>query len=495
MKFALFVGILLAKGVNMKRIQNDSQAIGEGYPTTTGRLKRVIGSELQQAIKVALLGDSTLDNGFWVQKKTKYADKTHTVTHQVAVALAHATNNTDSYEIANFAVDGATTENLSESCPLNKVLPADSDHPAKLVHQLYASAVWEPEVAVLSVGGNNYREALRAILRKKLTDFQLLFRVTPEETKPIIKDAFNEVKRKLIEDYKAIIDDLISLNPNLNRIVLLSQYYPSITDYTPYFIYEGFSHIARAEGKGQTPFALVEETMNDLYQSVLQYAATKNKELVFVDVTSSLNPLGGNHTHQIEPNEQGSEIMGQLIAKAIDYEFPNYGAKKQSALLRMNKNGTIKAEVLQEENIQNFQVKKIERFISENRYRHVGLFFSPSTSLNARYVHGYELVMGKQFDTEYRGLFAFGLLDLSLITIMASYLWRVALNEQINSSLRIAAGVVAAPILLSKMIIGLSLMLALALPIYGYHQAVNFFNSDENNEELNTDNIERNRLR
>lgn len=98
-------------------------------------------------------------------------------------------------------------------------------------------------------------------------------------------------------------------------------------------------------------------------------------------------------------------------------------------------------------------------------------------------MHGYELFMGKQFDVEYTGLFAFGLLDLSLITILASYLWRVAVNENIHSSLRATAGVIAAPILLSKMIIGLIIMLALALPIYGYHKAASCFNSATSNKD------------
>ena len=56
----------------MKRIQNYSQSIGGRYPTTTGRLKRVIGSEHARAKKVALLGDSTLDNGYWVQQQNQF---------------------------------------------------------------------------------------------------------------------------------------------------------------------------------------------------------------------------------------------------------------------------------------------------------------------------------------------------------------------------------------------------------------------------------------
>ena len=148
----------------MKRIQNYSQSIGDRYPTTTGRLKRVIGSEQARSKKVALLGDSTLDNGYWVQTKNQYANKTHTVTHQTAVALANNTN-THSYDIGNFAVDGATTADLRRHCRLDKVLPSDQDHPASMVHQLNAVKDWQPDIAVLSVGGNNYREALAGVLQ------------------------------------------------------------------------------------------------------------------------------------------------------------------------------------------------------------------------------------------------------------------------------------------------------------------------------------------
>jgi len=83
--------------------------------------------------------------------------------------------------------------------------------------------------------------------------------------------------------------------------------------------------------------------------------------------------------------------------------------------------------------------------------------------------------MGKEFDSQYTGLFAFGLVDLSLVTVLASYLWRVAINDELHMALRVTAGVVAAPVLLSKYILGLSLMLALSLPVYGYHQIAKNF--------------------
>lgn len=468
----------------MKLIENPDQSIGTNYPTNTGRLKKVLAQSEGITRKVALVGDSTLDNGFWVQSKINYVEKTHTVTHQTAVALAN-NNSNNSYDIGNFAVDGATTQDLMKECRLDKVLPSDLDHTFYRVHQLDSVAAWQPSVVVLSVAGNNYREALRGVLERQLDTFMLLLRITPDETKAIIKDTFDNVKAVLLKQYKQIIDTLIAENSELERIVLLSQYYPSITEFTPYFIYTGFSHLARAEGNGHGPFAAIEETMNTLYQEVLQYAATKGKEIVFADATSSLNPLGGNHTHQIEPNERGSTIIGRLIAKAIEYEFPqeqlNQEQAERIAILRMTADEKqINDQLMPGTEIPNLKVKPISQFISENRYSHLGLFFS-SSNLATRYESAYHFVMGKQFDMEYTGLFAFGLLDLSLVTVMASYLWRVAVNDDLHLSLRIAAGTLAAPILLSKMLLGMSVMLALALPIFVYHEAASYFYEPSNN--------------
>lgn len=53
----------------MGLIKNSSESIGAGYPQNTGRLKQVFGSPETPPRKIALIGDSTLDNGFWVNKK------------------------------------------------------------------------------------------------------------------------------------------------------------------------------------------------------------------------------------------------------------------------------------------------------------------------------------------------------------------------------------------------------------------------------------------
>ncbi|WP_454784326.1 SGNH/GDSL hydrolase family protein [Legionella sp. WA2024007413] len=461
----------------MGSIKSSSQSIGVGYPKNTGRLKLVQGNSTKCPHKIALMGDSTLDNGYWVNKRKPYDQKNQTVTHQTAVALAQ-NDSTNSYEIGNFAVDGATTQDLLTYCPLDKVLPKDKDHNGSYVHQLNAVKEWKAEVAVLSVGGNNYREALANTLLKEMNYPQLLLRVTPDHAKPAITLAFNEVKAKILSDYKKIIDELIENNPQLSRIVLLSQYYPSITQLTPYFIYTGFSHLARAEGKGRPPFTVVEETMNELYREILAYVATKEKEIVFVDTTSSLNPLGGKHTLQIEPNEQGSVIMGRLIASAVEYNFP--AEQEHNSITRIYLDADekqIHSQILKKEDIEHFSVKKIGQFISESRYRHLGLLFSPSSSLAERFESAYHAITGKQFDDEYTGFPALGLLDLTLLPAIATYLWRVALNENVHTSFRVLAGSVAGPILLSKTILGLSLTLGLALPILGYDTAASLLSN------------------
>ncbi len=252
----------------MAKVKNCQNSIGTNYPTTTGRLKQIC-TEIEGPIsKIALLGDSTLDNGFWIQKKSTYSLKTHNVTHQTAIALASQAQS-GSFEVANFAVDGATTSDLLNPCNLSKVLPCDEDHPRRPVNQLKAAREWQPDMVVLSVGGNNYREALATTLGRELNYPQLLLRITPQKAKPIISEAFLRVKEKLLKEYKQIIDRLVTENQDLKRIVLLSQYYPAITELTPYFIYTGFSHLARAEGEGKGAFTAVEETMNELYREVL----------------------------------------------------------------------------------------------------------------------------------------------------------------------------------------------------------------------------------
>ncbi|WP_367606153.1 SGNH/GDSL hydrolase family protein [Legionella sp. W05-934-2] len=446
----------------MKTVFNSQLSIGANYPTKTGRLKQVGEIGEQTPIRVALVGDSTLDNGFWVQQGLPYSQKTATVTHQAAMALAKAETN-HPYLVANFAVDGATTADLGRDCWLNKVLPADADHPWLSVNQLRQVEDWQPNVVVMSVAGNNYREALQGALIESLGYQNILSRTTPDDAKHYIATTFAQVKKNLLAEYKAIIDDLIEHNPSMSRLVLMSQYYPELTQFTGYMIYTGFSHVARSEGQTRSAFEAMENTMNELYREIQTYVSSKDKQVVFVDVTSSLNPLGGNHTMQIEPNHNGAKELGKLIAEAVSMP------ERDHQWVLTNVGDTIEKKRLTDDLVNNYTVKRVEQFIQESRYRHVGLFFAPSSSMSQRFESAYHLLVGKQFDAQYTGLFAFGLLDASVVTVLAQYLWRAALNDDNSKAARITAAVVAAPILIIEHIVALALLLALSLPIVGMH--------------------------
>lgn len=450
------------------------------YPSDTGRFLSV-ENDNNETLKVAFFGDSTLDNGYWVQTDRRYKEKTGTVIYQVAKNLAEASELSHSYRLAQLAVDGATTHDIDRIKALNFILPRDAnwqkgdeDHGDDPVNQRQAVKQYQPDVAVLSVGGNNYRTALQGVLLEKMNYFQLLFRYTPHKARLSLKKTFDSVKKELVEEYKQILDNLYNDNPNLKRLVLSSQYFPALTDFTIYMIYTGFSHVARAQGKGQTPFQAMEETMNELYREVGEYAAEKfkDKEIVFADMTSSMNPLEGNHSHQIEPNEHGAYVMGKVLSQAVSVDFAKKGLSSAMAKVSLDDKKQIHVQAMIKEDVKAYEVSKIASLISGHRYAHVGRFFAKGASYSTRMTSAYHMILGKQFDTEYTGLFAFGLLDTAIVPVMAHYMWRLAVKETLPLGLRVPIGAIVAPVIAAKWALGLAFLAVLALPIYGFHKAI-----------------------
>jgi hypothetical protein len=198
-------------------------------------------------------------------------------------------------------------------------------------------------------------------------------------------------------------------------------------------------------------------------KQTITYAVQKNIEIVFADATSSMSPLGGYLCSQIEPNERGSELLGKLMAEAVDFEIPE-DKKNCIPMISLDEQQKPVIKYLNQSNIDNdFKLKSVEDFIAQDRYRHIELLFVKDTPYYDRIVYFYEFLVGKQFDNEYTGLFAFGLLDLSLVTIVASYLWRVTLNEQMPTILRLISGLISGPILVAKYLLVFALALAVIL--------------------------------
>ena len=463
----------------MRKIENVNDAIGINYPERSGRYKRVVVSTEQQATchRVALTGDSTIDNGHWVEPELdhNYQLKSSTVLHHLALALAKRPQ-VHNLELANFAVDGATTSDLPKDCRLNKVIPLDGDHPYQTVNQLKAVTDWQADTVVISVGGNNYREAMQGFLPRKLGGISsFLFKSTPDKAKQQIRQRFQDIQQTLLTEYKLYIDDLVKANPDTKRLVIMSQYYPAITPFGLYMIYNGFYHIGQSQVEVQTAFEAIEATMNELYRELLTHVATLDKEVIFLDVTSSMSPIAGNHTMQIEPNHRGAEILGNMMAEAINYQFPESPeSHSKVAILRQGQEpNSIEVNLLTErtqEKIADFSVASIANFIRRDAYAQISLLFARSSTIYTRYESLWRVFVGEQFDTSYRGWPALGLLDFSLVTLIANYLWKEAFNPNNSVAVQNIAWGVAIPLLIAKWVVATACIIVCSAPLFLFHK-------------------------
>lgn len=198
-----------------------------------------------------------------------------------------------------------------------------------------------------------------------------------------------------------------------------------------------------------------------------------------------MSPTDGNLIEQIEPNNKGSQKLGKLIAHAIEHQIPE-SEKNKITVIRFNQENECEVKTISES--QELEFKSIESFIQQDRYRHIELLFAKDTFICDRIYYAYEFLAGKQFDNEYSGLYAFGLLDLSFITIVASYLWRQALNEKNYDVIRFIAGVLSGPILILKHTVAFLLVMSTFIFIDLCYRTLNLitkcFSTQDMNESL-----------
>ena len=447
----------------------------ESFPANTGRYLAVNSLCQGQTNKrsVALIGDSTIDNSYWVQQGLSYREKTDTVNYQIAYHL-ESKNYRDQYSIANFAIDGATTRDLAShhNCVrMDKVLPADEDHPFGFSSPLNCVAMHKPDTVVLSVGGNDYREALQSPHNGLLAQtgfFGFLLRRTPDESKEDIKTLFDDVKHNLVAHYKTILNKLLD-DESTKRIIITTQYYPALGTFTPYFIYTGFAHVAHSYGSDDH-LGYIKDLMDDLYSEIQQHVVDnnpKNKEIIVTDMASSINPLEDNHIAQIEPNRRGAKIMGRLIAEAISYQFPedqidgpkpDTSTEMKLAHMRLSLDGeSIESRVIKSR-ADSIQVRHIKEFIAHSRHSYFTTKLDDT--LGERVLKTYYCFAGRRVDPQNVHGYGYGLLDLTLLPVIATHLWQLTLNQEHHIALRIMTGLISAPILLARTILATGLTLA-----------------------------------
>jgi hypothetical protein len=288
--------------------------------------------------RITLLGDSTLDNRIWVDGLiknwlyTRIGIKHDTAAQRIqqfqrglikpelSVIENLSVQLGDDYQIYDGTNDGFTSRDVLSGQFRSKVFGPNTFSMFPPVYfsplDAHAEDIRQSDVIVLSVGGNDVREFL-----------QNTFRTSEEERIAYIRNEFPGVLKRLKAHYLGIIKEIRKLNPEA-RLVLMTQYYPSISQ-NNYGIYEFMGALGRAlwpKESQLSPTDVIQRLVADTYRSIFEALTSvdENANFVVADITSSLNPYDGmNHTHQIEPSGQGGSKIAKMLHFLITHTVPS----------------------------------------------------------------------------------------------------------------------------------------------------------------------------
>ncbi len=315
---------------------------------------------MSNTIYVHTLGDSTLDNLYWMLSEGDNLEtaKNKSVEGQLKTHLG------DGFEVISHAYDGFTTSSVLQGATVGEVLPGKNGtayeryisekiisssglnaHPLKKLLKNTTEAPTAKHYVVISVGGNDFREHLANPLK--------LLTITAD------------VQKRYLE----IVDQVKKLGTHVQPI-LMFQYRISTANqgYGIYTILGRLGRVAAAVNttcvaalgylgwqlargkispvfgiagcaiaaivlalsartlplkvtlgilKGQNPgITVIGALMEKLYQPILKYA--EKEKLPILDLPNSFNPYQKNlYLHEIEPSEKGGALIAQGLANII----------------------------------------------------------------------------------------------------------------------------------------------------------------------------------
>lgn len=233
-------------------------------------------------VRVAIIGDSTLDNILWVTKKDPC------IPDQLREAVACGA-------VVNLAADGYTSGDTLNGCArvisvgmrerFGDPVPFDEDG---FFRPLCCAAKLEPPPThiVLSVGGNDVREILSDMRR------------------------LPEIVQGFTANYPQIVTKCQEITPN---VILMLQYRPSFhMDEGGYGVYQA---IGSLPGSGDS-VAKLNQLMENIYAPVIQLA--KEHGLAVIDLPRTFDIYDSSlYTHQIEPSCAGGRLIASMLARAI----------------------------------------------------------------------------------------------------------------------------------------------------------------------------------
>lgn len=336
-----------------------------------------------QTIYVHTLGDSTLDNFYWMLKEYPESEldaKENSVEGQLKTNL---NQNEDCYEIVSHAFDGFTTSNVLDGGNVGSVLyinpgfklteekkkylkdkkinPRSQNYSRNPLDELKKAINEKPasiHYVVISVGGNDFRTRLHnpLALLKEITKIQKRYlsilneikSIKNENIRPIVMLQYKVSAQKdqygiyriikglgslvitihllcislIITSPLLFLAGLINTKANVILIGLGSLCFALSTYVIPF----GFTtEVLSGQGIGPS---LLGKLLEIFYRPILKQA--KIDGLPVLDLSNTFNPYDGDlYISQIEPSQKG----GKLIAEGITHIVKNHDFQNKKSLI------------------------------------------------------------------------------------------------------------------------------------------------------------------
>lgn len=323
------------------------------------RFKMVLGY-------VHTLGDSTLDDLFWMLKNS---DLKSAKQNSVEGTLKKHVK-VDGFKVVSHAYDGFTTKSVLRGDRIGAVLPyyeeKDLYMKEKAARGFYAKPLTTlenkiteapnvPHYVVISVGGNDFRENLRNPLKllKDIPQIQKRYLEIVEKVKGL---GSHNVHPILMLQYRTDANNDPYLIYTLLKVIGIAAFFTHVTSIAlmtaPLWavagqvsaLAGGLLFFGGALGlylsQKVVPLSVTKDVflgkkigmsmlgalMQKFYQPILEYA--KKERIPLLDLPNTFNPYEKLYISGIEPGKEG----GKLIAEGIHHIVKNHDFTKESAL-------------------------------------------------------------------------------------------------------------------------------------------------------------------
>ena len=310
---------------------------------------------------IYLLGDSTLDNLFWLEKPED------AIENQLTEGLK-----SHGYKVENLAYDGFTTQDVLTGGEIGEVLPkwgadykAYSEQrgsgeikPLEELKERVSKDLKQTRFVVLSVGGNDFRvnlmnplklvSSISEIQKRYFQIIDQLQDLNSKNVKPILMFQYR-TDAAGSDPYKVYsITRLIGIVCTVMQVVALFLFSPLVFFHVPlsllrlsgvclspflFFLGHRFAPIEQAIFTRKLSMIVVNRLMESFYAPILERA--RQEKIPILDLPNTFNPYDKLYKSGIEPNERG----GELIASGIKQIVLNY-AHDDPSFLYFSKNGS-----------------------------------------------------------------------------------------------------------------------------------------------------------